>query len=380
MSGPAKFPEREGQEIEPNAGGVHLVEGGENEREGEEDRVVQEGLADEERQPQNRATWVLPEHHPAHFDEADRSPLAHLDGVLRLGERLSRLPDDLPLDIRDDLIGLFRAPMCEKPPGALRDEPAHEQDGHPEHGTDAEAKPPAEVRRNQVGVEQHERGRSSDRSAEPVRPVHEKVDRAAHPCGYQLVDGGVDGRVLPSDAHTGQEPEDEEPPRVERGSRQQRGNQVEPERDEKEPLSPVTVRQMTKEQRADACAGDVDAGGVPDLGRCDRDTAVALRDRAADRADDGDFEPVEYPDGPETHQDEPMPLGPGKSVEAGRDVCLDDGAIVALVLGELAACQLHRAHTVRSADGASARTFGGAASVEATGVPASEVGTVLTRS
>ena len=38
-----------------------------------------------------------------------------------------------------------------------------------------------------------------------------------------------------------------------------------------------------------------------------------------------------------------MPLGPRKAVEAGRDVCLDDGAVVALILGELAAGQLHRA-------------------------------------
>ena len=48
-----------------------------------------------------------------------------------------------------------------------------------------------------------------------------------------------------------------------------------------------------------------------------------------------------------------------------------------LVLGELAAGRLHRAHSVRSEDGSLPRTVGGAGSVEAIGLPASEVGTTV---
>ena len=90
-------------------------------------------------------------------------------------------------------------------------------------------------------------------------------------------------------------------------------------------------------------AGDIDAGGVAHLGGRDSDPAVRLGDRAADGADDRDLEPVEYPHRSETDQDHPMPVRPRQSVEAGRDGCLDDGAVVALDLGELAAGQLHRA-------------------------------------
>ena len=49
-------------------------------------------------------------------------------------------------------------------------------------------------------------GRRADRRAHPVGAVDGQVRPAAHPGGDELVDGGVDGRVLAADAGAGEEP------------------------------------------------------------------------------------------------------------------------------------------------------------------------------
>ena len=129
-------------------------------------------------------------------------------GGLELGDAGGLL--DLPLDVRDELVGLVRLAVDEHPARALGHVPAHEQDADAEHRAEAEREAPADVGGEDVLVEQHDRqGRARGR-AEPERAIDDQVDGAAHAGRDQLVDGGVDRRVLAADAGAGEEAADRE--------------------------------------------------------------------------------------------------------------------------------------------------------------------------
>ena len=137
----------------------------------------------------------------------------------------------------------------------------------------------------------------------------------------QLVDGGVDGRVLAADAEAGEEAEEEEPPGGE-GERGHRGRgQIDREGDQEELLAAEPVGEPAEEQRARA-------GARPRRGRRprpvtwrvgDRQSAAVLGQPAGDVADDGDLEAVQDPDGAEADHDHPVPARPGQPVEPRRD-------------------------------------------------------------
>jgi len=82
--------------------------------------------------------------------------------------------------------------------------PTHQQDGDAEHGAEAEREPPAQVRGEEVLVEQSHRQDRATCAAQPERPVNDRIDPTADPGGDQLVDGGVDGGVLTADSGAGE--------------------------------------------------------------------------------------------------------------------------------------------------------------------------------
>ena len=135
-----------------------------------------------------------------HFDR--------LVGRLELGDAGGLL--DLALDVVDQLVGLVELAVDEHPARALGHVPPYEQDPDAEHGAEAEREPPPDVGGEDVLVEQHDRERGARRGAEPERAVDQQVDGAADPRRDQLVDGGVDRRVLAADAGAGEEAADRE--------------------------------------------------------------------------------------------------------------------------------------------------------------------------
>jgi hypothetical protein len=272
----------------------------------ERDRVVEERLAHEEGEPEHRTPRVALEGHPGDLAERDRLALAHHDLLSRRRWLLPGLRAHLGLDLVDDPLRLLLAAVDEQPARALRHVAAHQQDGEPDHGAGCEGEAPPYVGCEQGGVEQEHRGDRADRGADPVAAVDREIDAPAVAGRDQLVDGGVDRGVLAADAGAGQEAAEEEVPGLRCEGGGHGGEQVEAQRHQEQPLAPVTVGQLTEQQCAEACSGDVDRRGRTDLGRVEIDAAARLREPRRDRAHDRDLEAVEDPDGAEADDDAPV--------------------------------------------------------------------------
>ncbi|CAL2065305.1 protein of unknown function [Streptomyces murinus] len=292
--------------------------------EAEGDRVVQERLPDEEGEAEHRAPAVPPEDRVGDLPEGDA--LALVDGQPHVRRRqpdaLLRL--HLPFDAGDDLLRLLVPAVDQQPPRTLRDVPPYEQDHQRQYGAQREGQPPAHVHRQQAGVQRHDGQQRTAHRAQPEAAVDDQVDTAAVVGRDQLVDRGVDRRVLAADAEAGQEAEEEEPPGLPGDRGQGRRHQIHRQGDHEQLLTAVTVGQPAPEQRAHARARDVQRGGrARDLTGCDRQTAARFGQPAGDVADDRDLQAVQDPYGAEADHDRPVPAGPREAIEAGGDVGAD---------------------------------------------------------
>jgi hypothetical protein len=152
------------------------------ERVREEDRVVEERLAGEQRQPDERALRVHPEHDAADLADADRPALLDADRAARLDQLLARRRGHLALDVGRDPLRLL-VPVQEQPARALGDVAADQQDPEAHRGGETEAEAPADDAR--AGDE----------------PADDQVDGAAHARGDQLFDRGTRSARCPPPGH-----------------------------------------------------------------------------------------------------------------------------------------------------------------------------------
>ena len=312
---PEEVAEREGQEVDRGPGLVDVVEVRQDQRVGEEDRVVEEALRHHHRQAQDGAASVavdedVPEHLRPH-------PLLRLDddglAVVDLGELTAFAAHPL-LDLVDGLLGLFGVAVGEQPARALRDVPPQVDDREAEDRADEEREAPADVLGDVVGVEQVEVGEGAEEGAEPVRAVDGDVDAAAVVRRDELVDGRVDRGVLAADAHAGDEPAHPEEPHVRREAGQARADEVDDERQDEQLAPPEPVGQAPERQRADDLSDEVDGAGQAHLRR--RHPQRLLEPRLGH---DLDLEAVEDPGDPEPDDHRPVELRPGQPVQPGRD-------------------------------------------------------------
>ena len=133
----------------------HAVELREDQGIGEEDRVVEEGLRDHQRQAEDRPPGIGLHHRPR--DQAEADVVAGLDRDRPLGRREGLAgPLELGLDLLDDLAGLLLVAVRDEPAGALRDVVPVEDDDQAEQGADGEADPPADVDVEEAGVEERD--------------------------------------------------------------------------------------------------------------------------------------------------------------------------------------------------------------------------------
>ena len=199
------------QDVEAHAIGRDAVEAAEDERVGEEDRVVGEGLRDHEREAQDRSAAVLDEEHAGDVGEADLA--LHLDRRGRASDGrkgAAGAAGDVGLDGFDDLSGLADAAVEEQPARALGEVAADEEHRQAKERAQAKREPPADRVGDDARVEQHQRRGGADRGAEPVGAVEGEIGAAAHPGGDELVDGGVHRGALAADAHPGDRAEQRE--------------------------------------------------------------------------------------------------------------------------------------------------------------------------
>src|SRR5205807_8628943 len=129
--------------------------------------VVEERLADEEREAENRAPRIALEGGLGDLAERDLLSLADRERLIRLGELVVGLLLDALLDRADDALRLFLLPVDEQPARALGHVAPHEEDGEPEDRAEQERDPPADARREQRLVEQQDRDRRTACGADP---------------------------------------------------------------------------------------------------------------------------------------------------------------------------------------------------------------------
>jgi hypothetical protein len=246
---PEHVPEGERDDV----GGHDLVrdleEGAQHQRLGEEHGVVEERLADEQRQPEHGALGVELEGGVGDLPEADAAALADLDRVGDLLQPLAGFLPDPPLDPVDQLLGLLVVAVDEHPAGALGDVAPDEQDAQAEDSAEAEGEAPAQVGGEQILVQQQQRQGGPEHRPEPERAVDDQVHPAAQPGRDELVHGRVDGRVLPADAGPGEEPAGVEVERVPGEGGGHGGHQVHGQGEHEQLLAPEPVGQVAEEQR-----------------------------------------------------------------------------------------------------------------------------------
>ena len=83
---------------------------------------------------------------------------------------------------------------------------ARQQHGKSKQRADEKSRTPADVDRENIGIEQQQRRERSERGADPVAAVDAKIHLAANARGNQLVDRRIDRSVFAADAEAGDDP------------------------------------------------------------------------------------------------------------------------------------------------------------------------------
>src|SRR5580693_959402 len=147
---------------------------------------------------------------------------------------LEQLPGSLAvddfLDLTNDFLGLRITAMGHQPARTLWNKVADENDDYSKQSAEDEGESPAKVGREQLSVEQDNRCRGPCRCTNPVGCIDDEIDVTAHARWNQLVDGGVDSRVLSTNSHPGDRAKDCEAPEVPAESGRARREQIHQQR------------------------------------------------------------------------------------------------------------------------------------------------------
>ncbi len=216
--------------------------------------------------------------------------------------------------------------MRHQPARTLRNPAAQEQDDEADRAADEEGDAPAPRGRNQIRIECCERAQRAERRPDPERAVDHEVGEAAAPGRDQLLDSGVDGGILAADPRARDRPEHGERPEAPGEARRDRREHVGEQRDGEQLLSAKPVGEPAEEEGARDSPRKIRAGRITHLpvGEMQRGR---LGDSAGEAADERDFQPVQDPGDPERHDHERVEPRPGKAVETGGYVGLEDVGI-----------------------------------------------------
>ena len=249
--------------------GADAVEVGQHQRIGEEDRVVEERLRRHQAQADERALRARRE---TACSATSRSGVERRDAQPDRGQRPGREAHDRGArNSRLDVVDASRSPRRARPCVISQrgDSGSHsrmKKMTRPSAAPIRKASAPAQVGRQQRGIEQHDRARRADRGADPEAAVDDEVGPAAIARRHEFLDGRVDGGVFAADAGAGEEAKQREAPQVPGQRGRRGGDEIDRERDEEQPLAPEPVGEPAEEQRAQHRAGEIGAAGEPDVG------------------------------------------------------------------------------------------------------------------
>ena len=326
VNGPARFPTANAIRYSGADLRGHPVELAEHQGVGEEDRVVQERLADHERGAQHRPARIVAEKHSGQRQVADLFGGLQFDR-LALVDRGQRGTGGLHLvlDVGDRALGGLHAAVHDLPARALRQVPPHQQDHQAQHRADQEGESPAQAQVDRL--EEDERAERAENRTGPVRAVDRDVDSAPESGRDQLVDRRIDGGVFPADAHTGDKPGDvkeDDPARAiaqcERG--ETAAHEIHTQGDHEEVASAELVRQAPEEQCADHLASQVHGGDEPDRRRRQTER-LGLRQRVGHRASHGDLETIQDPGHTQRNHHPRMKRRPRQPIDPGGNEAAD---------------------------------------------------------
>jgi len=149
---------------------------------------------------------------------------------------------DLALDVAHHALGFLGVAVREQPARAIGQVPPHQQDRDAQHTAQAEGDAPADVGRQESGLEQDDAEPGAEGRTHPERAVDDEIHPAAHARGDERVDGGVDRGVLPADTEAGEEAAERERRDVPGERGEHRGDEVHEQRDEEHALAPRAGR------------------------------------------------------------------------------------------------------------------------------------------
>src|SRR6266699_3174212 len=229
------------------------------------------------------------------------------------------LPHDLVLNPADNPTRLVEASMHHQPARALWDIAPHEQDCQSKNGAHTKAEPPTDVHREEVWVEQHHRQGGADRCADPPAAIDREIHMATNSRRDELINSGVNGRILPADSRACQEAADGEPDEVGGEGRGYCSEKVDGQGNHEELFTPIHVGKAGKEQSAQDGAKQVSGAGGRDL-HVREVQGLRLLEHSRDRTDDSDLKSIENPGDAQRDDHEPVPPAPGKTIHPGGNV------------------------------------------------------------
>src|SRR5256714_1575042 len=229
------------------------------------------------------------------------------------------LPHDLVLNHADNLIRLVEASMHHQPAWALWDIAPHEQDCQSKNGAQTKAESPTNVHGEEMWVEQHHRQGSADRRTDPPAAIDREIHVATNSRWDELINSGVNCRILPTDSRARQEAADGEPDEVGGQGRGYCSAKVDGQGNHKELFTPIHVGKAGKEQSAQDGAKQVNGAGGSDL-HVREVQRLRLLEHGRDRTDDSDLKSIKNPGDAQRDDHQPVPPAPGKTIHPGGNV------------------------------------------------------------
>ena len=168
-----------------------------------------------------------------------------------------------------------------------------------------------------LGLSRDQRSGCAEHRAGPVGSVDGDVGTATVARWDQLVDGGVDRRVLTADAGAGDEAEDHHEPESRREAADAAGHQVSDQCRQEDLLAADLVSEPGEDQGADDLAQKVDRGQESNLGGGQVQRAL-VRQHGAGGVDDLNLQTVEDPGRPEARDYAPVEPAPRQAVHPRR--------------------------------------------------------------